>query len=88
MDKDELRSQAISPREAQRVGLYTEPKTYGVYAVPKGRRFRHGNHWVREEELVRECGNAVLVALFRTSESAQEVARHLNNVVNDFILDD
>lgn len=88
MDINELRRQAVSPRAVQKVGRYSEPKTYGVYAVSEKMRFRHGNHWVREEELGRECGNAVLVALFRTKEAAQEVARHLNNIVNNFILDD
>ncbi len=78
--RNELLSRAVRPDSVRVVGKYTDPHTYGVYKVEyAGRRFRFGNHPVREEELIREYGDVTLVALFREREDAEELAKVLND---------
>jgi hypothetical protein len=80
-----LLSQAISEREVVLRGRYTEPRTWGVYEIepPKmlrsTRRFRMGNHPVRQRQLEAEFGQAKLIALFSARRFAAELERLLNN---------
>jgi hypothetical protein len=66
-------------------GNYTNPKTWGVYEInpPKSnlttRRFRIGNHPIRQRELEIEFGAAACVAIFTARIYAEELGRLLNN---------
>jgi hypothetical protein len=75
---------SISARSVRPHGIYTTPRTYGVYEVPgsdaSGRSFRFGNHPIRQRELVRDYGRATLVELFTERALAVELARLLNNL--------
>lgn len=74
-----LLAQAISPKSVQIVGLYTQPRSWGVYRVDSAAKgFRFGNHPVRMQELEREFGRCVLVVLFADRDLAREAARQLN----------
>jgi hypothetical protein len=57
---------------------YTTPRTYGVYEITSaknsGRKFRFGNHPVRQNELIREHGKVVFIALFTNRSDAHELA--------------
>lgn len=57
---------------------YTRPRTWGVYEVQRGRRFRFGNHPVRQHELKRDLGSAPLVLLFPERALAEALAAELN----------
>lgn len=60
---------------------YTIPRSYGVYeitSVMNGRRFRFGNHPVRETELIRQFENIKRIALFLEREKANALASLLN----------
>ena len=67
------------------VGNYTYPKTWGVYEIepprsnPTTRRFRVGNHPIRQRELENEFGAAACIALFPAKNFAEELQRLLNN---------
>jgi hypothetical protein len=80
---NELLSQAVTSTSIQVVGIYTNPRTFGVYKLNGssaiGRKYRFGNHPVRETELTREYGFAKVVALFMEREQARELASLLNN---------
>lgn len=62
----------------------TRPRTYGVFDIGvsggRGKRFRFGNHPVRQVELARHYGSCQLLHLFRNRTDAETVARHLNGV--------
>lgn len=60
---------------------YTIPRTYGVYEIPTtdSRRFRFGNHPVRENELSREFGGVKRTAVFLDREDARDFAKLLNS---------
>lgn len=76
----EVIRRAISPSSVTPDGIYTSPKSYGVYSLPKsasGRAFRFGNHPVRMNELESEFGSCKLEYLFRQRGDAKEVADHL-----------
>jgi hypothetical protein len=63
------------------VGPLTEPRSYGVYRVDRGRgatSFHFGNHPVRQWELEREFGGADLVRLFLDREAAHAVKTSLS----------
>lgn len=81
---DALLAEAISPSSVVADGPLTRPRTWAVYEVtpPPGsrtKRFRKGNHPVRQQELTSEFGKtAVLIALFRSETLAIELARMLN----------
>lgn len=60
---------------------YTIPRTYGVYQVLKttnAKRFRFGNHPVRENELIREFESIKRIAIFLQREDAKALADFLN----------
>lgn len=69
----------IDPSSVKSDGRYTTPRTWGVYKVPEGRRFRFGNHPVRQQELIRQFGEAQLVGnLYKERIDAKEAAYILN----------
>ena len=60
---------------------YTIPRSYGVYEIPivtNTKRFRYGNHPIREIELIREFENIKRIGLFFDRENAISLARSLN----------
>ncbi len=57
---------------------YTSPRTWGVYEVASGRRFRFGNHPVRQIELKRDLGSVRLILLFSERAPAKALAADLN----------
>ena len=79
--KKELMALSIGPSTVSVERNYTNPRTYGVYRIPRtvrgSRQFRFGNHPVREWELIRD-GNVSLEALFTDRSHAEELATILN----------
>lgn len=79
----ELLRIAVNPSSVVVRGKYTAPKTWGVYEVSQRasstRRFRFGNHPIRQHELVSEFSDANLVALFFERAFAEELAHLLNS---------
>jgi hypothetical protein len=75
---DELLALSVSATSVRIDGRYTLPRTYGVYRLENtsdaDRRFRFGNHPVRQEELIREYGAAILEAIYLEREHAMELA--------------
>lgn len=75
---EELLLRALPPGAVRPDGDYTLPRTWGVYQVswpgsgPGAARYRMGNHPIRQLELVREFGNASLIALYTRREDALE----------------
>jgi len=73
----------VSSVDAQ--GKYTKPRTWGVYEITPShrdgetRRFRFGNHPIRQRELESEFRAAGIVALFHERALADELAHLLNN---------
>ena len=60
---------------------YTTPRSFGVYEVlltTNTKRYRFGNHPVRENELVREFENVIRVGLFLDRKDAKVLADFLN----------
>lgn len=60
---------------------YTVPRSYGVYEISvatNSKRFRFGNHPVREVELNREFGNIKRIGLFLERADAKTLAILLN----------
>ena len=78
----DLSSRAISPAQVSPDGIYTRPRSYGVYELPSGsgitRRYRYGNHPVRQVELEREFGSCKLLYLFFQRSDAVQMASILN----------
>ncbi|MDQ3634040.1 MAG: hypothetical protein M3405_05955 [Acidobacteriota bacterium] len=62
---------------------YTNPRTYGVYEILKtnySKKYRFGNHPVRENELIRKFGNNVKgIGLFLDREDAKKLTSYLNS---------
>ena len=59
----------------------TIPRSYGVWdigAKTSGKRYRYGNNPVRGVELVREYGQAKLIALFTSRAAAKSWADSSN----------
>ncbi len=79
--KKELMALSIGPSTVSVEGNYTNPRTFGVYRIPRtvrgSRQFRFGNHPIREWELIRD-GNVSLEALFTDRSHAEELATILN----------
>jgi len=81
----QLLASAVEPSSVEPDGSYTNPKTWGVYQVEqfragkRGHGFHMGNHPVRHQELVREFGEAKLVALFEARVDAEELKYLLNS---------
>jgi hypothetical protein len=68
MSIETLVGRTISPSHVLQDGVFTHPRSYGVYELPKSSlgtcRFRYGNHPVRMRELEREYGSCKLLYLF------------------------
>lgn len=83
-EKENLLSKSISDKTVSinhQNKNYTTPRTYGVYeilATNDSKRFRFGNHPVRENELIREFENIKRIALFLERENAQALTSLLN----------
>lgn len=78
-----LLSHAVEQSALHVIGFYTSPKSWGVYEIePRStaarKRFRFGNHPVRQHELEREFGVVRNVALFTARSLAVELASVLN----------
>jgi hypothetical protein len=67
--------------------IYTSPRTYGVYAVINrlnhhqsnhGKKFRFGNHPIRQHELIKQYGTAEIQAVFLERHQAKIFADRLN----------
>lgn len=61
---------------------YTNPRTFGVYEITDtndSKRFRFGNHPVREKELIREFENVNRIGLFLDRKDAKSLAKYLNS---------
>jgi len=85
---DALFAKAIDPitvRPDPSDARYTNPRTWGVYEVEAtkpgaaGKRFRKGNHSIRQQELQREFGEVRVVALFEEEKLATDLALHMNS---------
>lgn len=80
----ELLQQSISLATVSPNGKLTSPRSWGVYEIEgsaldsRARRFRFGNHPIRQQELIAEYGSAKLLALFSTRGIAIELADLLN----------
>ena len=61
---------------------YTTPRTFGVYELPQSaggtRRFRFGNHPVRQQELEREFGQCTLIGTYEQRAKALAEAAKRN----------
>lgn len=81
----ELLAVSIPVPSASVQGKYTTPRTWGVYEIAPSRdrgatrRFRFGNHPIRQRELELEFSDAGIVALFHERAFAEELARLLNS---------
>lgn len=64
-------------------GIYTNPKSYGVYELINtldiNKKYRHGNHPIRLKELVREFGDCKVTATFLNRADAILLTQLLNN---------
>jgi hypothetical protein len=81
---DELLAKLLpSAQFANAQGPLTKPRTWGVYELPdsrrRGRKFRFGNHPIRQQELQRAFGTARLVAIYGKRDLADALARELNS---------
>lgn len=78
----ELLAQAISMSSVKVRGLYTTPRSWGVYKIAPAqttKRYRYGNYPVRQQELKCEFDDVELVALYSVRVFAQQLAFHLNH---------
>ena len=84
--KAALLAKTIDASSFKTVGVYTHPRSYGVYRLTakkkKGRTFRFGNHPVRRDELVREFGGVEVMAMFLNRRDAEELAAIENSLSN------
>ena len=82
----QLLARSIDPTRVRSDGALTAPRSYGVYMLPatcKGtRRWRFGNHPIRQRELTAEHGAAKLEALFLSRRDAAALARLRNDGTN------
>ena len=76
-----LTSRSLEPHRVRPDGSLTSPRTFGVYELQdpsSTRRYRFGNHPVRQLELAAEFGRARLLYLFRDRGDAMTAASILN----------
>jgi len=77
-------SLAVSEASLVADGYYTRPRTWGVYEINPlsgeraTRRYRLGNHPVRQRELEAEFGSAKRLGLFTSRTLAEQLERLLN----------
>ena len=76
---------ALSVQETslQSDGRYTKPRTWGVYELQpvqntQTRKYRLGNHPIRQRELQAEFGQVRQMGLFTSRSIAEQLARRLN----------
>lgn len=79
----ELLSLAVQQSMLRIAGAYTNPRSWGVYEVDPAqpvatKRFRIGNHPVRQHELEREFGTVRRIALFTSRTLAEQLSAILN----------
>ena len=81
---EQVLARAIGPSQVRPDGPLTSPRSFGVYVLPakhgSTRRYRLGNHPVRQRELAAEFGRADLLHLFRSRQDAATVAAALNGL--------
>lgn len=81
---EELLTHSIPITSVRTNGKVTSPPSWGVYELERSntalpsRRFRFGNHPIRQYELIAEYNSAKLLALFPERRIALELARALN----------
>lgn len=82
MRPNHLLQHAIDPKTTRPDGIYTIPRSYGVYQVNSatntGKTYRIGNHPIRMQELTNQYGSCMLYALFLQREHAKALADSLN----------
>lgn len=82
--KAAILQKAIADQFLEYVGMYTVPRTWGVYQLKPQQNnltkktFRIGNHPVRKIELERDFGAVEVIALFTSRYLANELAITLN----------
>ncbi|MGJ8757797.1 hypothetical protein ACSFV5_09630 [Acinetobacter sp. HC8-3S] len=85
LSKEHLLKNAISPDQVTIKGHLTVPRSYGVYALPLDtdgtKRFRFGNHPMRQQELKHEFGSCKLYQLFLDRKQAETLAKWLNKEI-------
>lgn len=85
LTKEHLLKNAISPDQVTIKGHLTVPRSYGVYALPLDadgtKRFRFGNHPMRQQELQHEFGSCKLYQLFLDRKQAETLAKWLNKEI-------
>ncbi len=75
---------AVSESSVTVDGSLTKPRTWGVYEIEppasnrSTRKYRLGNHPVRQRELEHEFGSAKRLALFTSRSLAEQLERELN----------
>jgi hypothetical protein len=79
----ELLALAVIPSALRPNGALTIPPSWGVYRITPDhqtttRRFRYGNHPIRQLELHNEFGSVRAVAVFTARALAAELASLLN----------
>lgn len=78
----DLISRAVPPASVRLDGNLAVPRSFGVYELPTKsgatRRYRLGNHPVRQAELHREFGGCKLLYLFLQRPDAVQLASLLN----------
>ena len=64
--KEQLLTRAVNPKTLRHGGIYTSPRSFGVYRVPinSGGTHRFGNHPIRQAELTNEFGECEVLAIF------------------------
>ena len=84
-EKEKLLSKSISENTVRinpNNKNYTIPRTFGIYEIlntNNSKRYRFGNHPVRENELIEEFENVKRIGLFLEREDAKALAGFLNN---------
>lgn len=79
-----LLAKSINASSVNPDGNYTNPRTWGVYQVERlldgkrGKGFHFGNHPIRQQELIRQFGEAQVIALYGKRIDAEEVAYLMN----------
>ena len=79
-----LLGEAVAPCSLSPDGIYTRPRSWGVYEISPPdsgratRRFRFGNHPIRERELSAEFGGVRVIAVYTSRTLAESLASLLN----------
>lgn len=80
---EDLKSRSVDTDLFPINGIYTNPKSYGVYELINShdvnKKYRHGNHPIRLKELVREFGDCKVTATFLNRDDATLLTKLLNN---------